>query len=245
MVNSLPVTFPKNGPPSPKTIGIKQILLTLSNYTFALQSKPSIPSLIKASAKCSILSLSMPTKPLIPNTTNALLSSFAKAASFSSTIAYGTAKSSIPPTTNPILSPFALSMKPSITTHVSNPPSSPTPMAYTSFVNDKLIPPHSFLPPPPLTQFAIIYPMRIPPEKLSPDALAGLIEEFVSRDGTDLVDMDIKADQVRRALAAGHLFIAFDEISETVNILTPDEYALADQAYQAQLEADGDLDSYT
>ena len=86
--------------------------------------------------------------------------------------------------------------------------------------------------------------MRIPPEKLSPDALTGLIEEFVSRDGTDLAEVSSKSDQVRRALAAGHLVIAFDEISETVNILTPEEYALADQQYQAQLQADNDPEFY-
>ena len=66
-------------------------------------------------------------------------------------------------------------------------------------------------------------PLRIPHQELSPETLDALIEEFVTRDGTDLTDAPRSVDQVRRLLDAGHAVIAFDEETESCNILLRDE----------------------
>ena len=66
-------------------------------------------------------------------------------------------------------------------------------------------------------------PLRIPHQELSPETLDALIEEFVTRDGTDLTDAPRSVDQVRRLLDAGHAVIAFDVETESCNILLRDE----------------------
>jgi len=66
--------------------------------------------------------------------------------------------------------------------------------------------------------------MIIPYEKISTDALQGLIEEFITRDGTDYGEIEFSLDQkvvqVKRQLARGDIVIVFDPASESVSILT-------------------------
>ena len=64
--------------------------------------------------------------------------------------------------------------------------------------------------------------IKIPFEELSADALDALIEEFVSRDGTDLADAAAKAAQVRGQLRSGAVVIVYDEASESANIVSKD-----------------------
>ncbi len=63
----------------------------------------------------------------------------------------------------------------------------------------------------------------IPHEKLSAEALQGLLEDYVSRDGTDsgYVRLSLKerADQVRRQLNRGEAMIVFDRKTQTPNIV--------------------------
>ena len=65
--------------------------------------------------------------------------------------------------------------------------------------------------------------MIIPYEKLSPKALRGLIEEFVTRPGTDTgytkASLDDNVDMVMMQLKLGDVFIVYDESTETANIL--------------------------
>lgn len=60
-------------------------------------------------------------------------------------------------------------------------------------------------------------------EDLSPDTLLGLVEEFVTRDGTDYgaVERGVeeKIAQVVAQLAAGEARIVFDPETETTNIV--------------------------
>lgn len=63
----------------------------------------------------------------------------------------------------------------------------------------------------------------VPHERLDPAALAALIEELVTRDGTELSDATAKVARVRAALAAGELVIVWEETSETCALLAPDE----------------------
>lgn len=65
--------------------------------------------------------------------------------------------------------------------------------------------------------------MIVPYRQLSTDALVGLIEEFVTRDGTELSDAATKISAVRDALARGDLVIVFDAESDNCNILAADK----------------------
>lgn len=66
--------------------------------------------------------------------------------------------------------------------------------------------------------------MIIPYQQISPDALQGLIEEFITREGTDYGEIEFslaqKVSQVERQLARGDIVIVFDSATETVSILT-------------------------
>jgi hypothetical protein len=66
----------------------------------------------------------------------------------------------------------------------------------------------------------------IPHRRLSPDALAGLIEEFVTRDGTDSGytrgSLAENVAMVRRQLDAGRAVIVFDSRLQTWNIIPAD-----------------------
>jgi len=74
---------------------------------------------------------------------------------------------------------------------------------------------------------AVIYmPIRIPHQQLSPDTLNGLIEEFVTRNGTDISDAPRSIEQVIKLLEQGKAVIAFDEESESCNILLREDAQL-------------------
>ncbi|GGY67976.1 UPF0270 protein YheU [Cellvibrio zantedeschiae] len=66
--------------------------------------------------------------------------------------------------------------------------------------------------------------MIIPHEQISADALQGLIEEFITREGTDYGEMEVslsqKVAQVKRQLTQGEIVIVFDPATESVSILT-------------------------
>jgi uncharacterized protein len=72
----------------------------------------------------------------------------------------------------------------------------------------------------------------IPYKNLSKEALRGVIEEFVTRDGTDYgiveTDLEQKIDRVLRQLRKGDVFIVYDEMAETTNILSKEDIAKAE-----------------
>ena len=65
--------------------------------------------------------------------------------------------------------------------------------------------------------------MRIPYTALEPDTLIRLIEEFVTREGTDYGHtdhaLDTKVAQVKRQLERGEALIVFDAASATCHIV--------------------------
>jgi len=65
--------------------------------------------------------------------------------------------------------------------------------------------------------------MIIPTNKLSPETLNAIIEEFVLREGTeygaDECSLIEKITQVRNHLSAGSVVLVFSELYETVNIV--------------------------
>ncbi len=64
---------------------------------------------------------------------------------------------------------------------------------------------------------------QVPIDQLSQEALRGLIEEFVTRDGTDYGaverNVDDKIEHVMRQLDAGDARIVFDPETQTANIV--------------------------
>ena len=71
--------------------------------------------------------------------------------------------------------------------------------------------------------------LKIPYDQLNPDTLHGVIEEFVTRDGTDYgeveVSLETKIAQVLGQLKSGKAVIVFDQATETSNILRSDASA--------------------
>ena len=60
--------------------------------------------------------------------------------------------------------------------------------------------------------------MRVPITLLSPAALRGVVEEFVTRDGTDHSAVERRIAKVMRDLDAGLVELHFDDTTETCNI---------------------------
>ena len=63
----------------------------------------------------------------------------------------------------------------------------------------------------------------VPYNELSPGALRGVVEDFVTRDGTDYgeleVSLETKVKQVLNQLHSGKAVIVFDQKTETCNII--------------------------
>lgn len=72
--------------------------------------------------------------------------------------------------------------------------------------------------------------MIIPYQKLSPDALRGIIEEVVTRDGTEMTDAEDKIAQVLRQLERGKLVVTYDLETRACNIVT------AEAAHEAEAD---------
>ncbi|MCK6546062.1 YheU family protein [Myxococcota bacterium] len=66
----------------------------------------------------------------------------------------------------------------------------------------------------------------VPWERLSPEALRGVIEEFVTREGTEYGPSDVALDEkvrvVRRQLERREVFVVFDGAAGSVNLVTAD-----------------------
>ena len=66
-------------------------------------------------------------------------------------------------------------------------------------------------------------PVVVPYQELSPDALRGVVQSFVLREGTDYgdheVSFDTKVAQVIRQLERGDAGIVFEPLTETIHIV--------------------------
>lgn len=69
--------------------------------------------------------------------------------------------------------------------------------------------------------------MLIPHASLSPDSLRGVVEEYVSREGTEYGDreytMEEKVRHVLQQLERGEIFIDYDPDSSTCNLVTREQ----------------------
>lgn len=65
--------------------------------------------------------------------------------------------------------------------------------------------------------------MIIPYEQLSRDALQGLIEDFITREGTDYgeeeIPLSVKVEQIKQLLKRREVVVVFDTATESVSIL--------------------------
>ncbi|MFT7406402.1 YheU family protein [Zhongshania sp.] len=65
--------------------------------------------------------------------------------------------------------------------------------------------------------------VEVPWQKLSPDALQGMLEEMVTRDGTDYgeneVSLEEKISQLRRALESNKAAIVFTPETESWTVI--------------------------
>jgi hypothetical protein len=65
-------------------------------------------------------------------------------------------------------------------------------------------------------------PVHVPHSVLSPEALQGVIESFVLREGTDYgereVPLETKVSQVRRQLDRGEVEILYDPNTQSINL---------------------------
>lgn len=67
----------------------------------------------------------------------------------------------------------------------------------------------------------------VPHTSLSAEALAGVVDEFITREGTDYghqeFPLEKKRQQVMRAIAQGQVLIVFDVEAEAVTLISKDE----------------------
>ncbi len=61
--------------------------------------------------------------------------------------------------------------------------------------------------------------IRIPPDQLTPQTLRNVIEEFVTRDGTELSEAEAKIEEVLILLERGAVELWFDETTHTTNVV--------------------------
>ncbi|MET0377830.1 MAG: YheU family protein [Spongiibacteraceae bacterium] len=84
--------------------------------------------------------------------------------------------------------------------------------------------------------------LQIPPEQLSGEALVGLLEAFVVREGTDYGELEWsfaeKVEQVRQQLQRGEIVIVFDLATESCTLMTKAGWKQL-QREQAQHEESG------
>ncbi|MDM8550824.1 YheU family protein [Desulfobacterales bacterium HSG2] len=69
--------------------------------------------------------------------------------------------------------------------------------------------------------------IKIPYDQLGPEILQGLIEEFVTREGTEYghtqVPLEQKIEQVKSQLKLGKAVITYDEDTRSCNIVPKDK----------------------
>ncbi len=88
----------------------------------------------------------------------------------------------------------------------------------------------------------MLYTVIIPTDRLSKEALSGLIEEFISREGTDYglqeYDLAQKTKHVEVQLARGEVLVVFDAASDSCNLLPAEEARLATLAASREDDLD-------
>lgn len=70
--------------------------------------------------------------------------------------------------------------------------------------------------------------MIVPIDRISPEVLENILDEFISREGTDYGEYEAsllkKREQLITQIHAGELYITYDDASESINIVLAREY---------------------
>ena len=64
--------------------------------------------------------------------------------------------------------------------------------------------------------------MIVPHDSLSPDALRGVVLEFVTRDGTDHTEVEPRVERVLQQLRDGIVVLTFDPDAGTTSVVPAD-----------------------
>ena len=68
--------------------------------------------------------------------------------------------------------------------------------------------------------------MEIPYKELSPESLSAIIEEYITREGTEYGEHEYslqqKVEQVKKQLDRGEIYLSFDPESETCHLAPRD-----------------------
>lgn len=71
--------------------------------------------------------------------------------------------------------------------------------------------------------------MIIPPSKLPPQTLHNILEEFITRDGTDYgeheLSLEEKVERLLPQIANGEVLIVFDEELESIQLVHKQDYS--------------------
>ena len=85
--------------------------------------------------------------------------------------------------------------------------------------------------------------VEIPLESISADALNGLVESYILREGTDYgsneVSLEAKTAQVFKQLKKGDVKIVFDPATESIDLLTARELSLRQKSVLNKNEFEG------
>jgi uncharacterized protein len=69
--------------------------------------------------------------------------------------------------------------------------------------------------------------LELPMGQLSEDALQGVIEDYITREGTDYglqeFSLEQKVEQVRGQLSAGKAIIVFDPVTESCSLMLKEQ----------------------
>ena len=69
--------------------------------------------------------------------------------------------------------------------------------------------------------------MIIPPKELDEETLCSIVEDFITREGTDYGEQEMslqdKVHGLRAQVVRGDVVIVFDEKSQSVNLLSKDD----------------------
>jgi uncharacterized protein YheU (UPF0270 family) len=71
--------------------------------------------------------------------------------------------------------------------------------------------------------------MIIPPEKLEPQTLLNILEEYISREGTDYGEVELSlAEKVKKLLPQvnnGDVLIIYDEVLDSIDLREAKDYS--------------------
>jgi uncharacterized protein len=76
--------------------------------------------------------------------------------------------------------------------------------------------------------------VEVPAARIDPDTLERLVEEFVTRDGTDYGEKELTLAQKKAAVARqidrGDVVLVFDTETETANLVTREELIIMEKS---------------